>query len=82
MNVPCDHQLFMLTAAGNGHVQVLQWLVENGTNCKCTNLDFAKTFVHKHFFPQPSSLCPNLQISGKKLLKYSNQSNPWNYVDM
>ena len=21
-------------AAGNGHVQVLQWLVENGANCK------------------------------------------------
>ena len=25
---------FFLLAAGNGHVQVLQWLVENGANCK------------------------------------------------
>ena len=23
---------FLSTAAGNGHVQVLQWLVENGAN--------------------------------------------------
>ena len=25
---------YLTLAAGNGHVQVLQWLVENGANCK------------------------------------------------
>lgn len=40
--ISCSHTLYTIridffrfvTAAGNGHVQVLQWLVENGANCE------------------------------------------------